>query len=124
MAEGMLYREAGAKVRALVNLYAEVAIGAAGAPTLDAAKSRGIASIKREGAGDYTITLDGPYQRLLTADVKFVVASGLPASPVAFIRSSTATTVRIVLTKLDTPAATDPASGETMLLALTLANGS
>ena len=48
-------------------LYAEVAIGATGAPTLT--KGLGIASISRKGAGNYKVVLDDKYTRLMFANV-------------------------------------------------------
>ena len=49
-------------------LYADVAIGASGAPTLT--KGLGVASIARTGAGAYTITLEDKYVRLMHVDIK------------------------------------------------------
>lgn len=48
-------------------LYAEVAIGASGAPTLS--EGLGIASISRNGAGDYDLVLEDKYNRLVHFDV-------------------------------------------------------
>ena len=46
-----------------VQLYAEVSVGAAGAPTL--VSSPGIASVERTGAGTYKVTLSDRYFKLL-----------------------------------------------------------
>lgn len=53
--------------REVKKLYAYVSIGATGAPTLSAAKSKGISSISRSGTGAYTLTLEDSYYQLLMA---------------------------------------------------------
>lgn len=106
----------GSLEKGVSDLFARVTFGATGAPTLDVPKSKGIASIVRNSAGLYTITLSGPFQRLLAMSATFVLSSGIPASPVYHVvadNSASATpTLQIQFEKLDTPAATDPANGE------------
>lgn len=51
--------------RELKILVAEVAIGATGAPTLNVAGSKGVASISRAGAGDYDVVLDDKYSEVV-----------------------------------------------------------
>lgn len=51
-----------------VILHARIAIGATGAPTLDATKSPGITSVTRNGAGDYSIVLADKYGYLFKVD--------------------------------------------------------
>jgi hypothetical protein len=51
--------------RGRVTLDVKVAIGATGAPTIDGEISRGVASIVRNGAGDYTLTLKEAYHDFL-----------------------------------------------------------
>lgn len=63
-----------------VDLYLKAAIGASGAPTIDASLSKGIASIARNSAGDYTITLQDKYVDLYMASACVLLASGTPAS--------------------------------------------
>lgn len=110
-----------------VLLFSKATIGAAGAPTLDAANSKGIASMVRNSAGNYTITLQDTYNRLLGAHIVLIVGSGTPAAPLSFIVSeAVATTKAIVVqfTAVDGTTATDPASGEQVRISLQLKNSS
>lgn len=108
-----------------VQLFAEVAIGATGAPTLTAAKSRGIASITRNSAGVYTVVLQDVYNRMFHARVTFKVSGGLPAAPVVGIDSETVASTKTLKFVCSTGGvATDPASGETMLIKIDLKNSS
>lgn len=71
-----------------VCLFGRFTVGATGAPTLNAAQSKGILSIARTGVGAYTINLGGPagvdtYQRLMSMDYVSVFAT--PASINAYI---------------------------------------
>jgi len=66
---------------AVVDLFATVAIGAAGAPTLDAKHSLGVASIVKTDVGQYLITLNNKYQRLLGVFQSQESASGLSGAP-------------------------------------------
>lgn len=66
---------------AVVDYFAKVAIGAAGAPTLDAIHSVGVQSIVRTDVGQYEITLDKKYQRLLAVLQSQESASGLSGAP-------------------------------------------
>lgn len=72
-------------------VFAVVGIGATGAPTLDALKSKGVESIVRNSAGDYTITLGQNYRRLLQvhATVKHTSA---PSSVGFFLKADTVAT--------------------------------
>jgi hypothetical protein len=110
--------------KAVVHLYGDVTFAAAGAPTLVTGKNKGIKTIVRNSAGDYTITLQDPYQRLLNMDLVFIKATA-PSAPAAFISAlavSTvaAPTIRVVFNAAGT--ATDPASGEEVLLSFELSN--
>jgi hypothetical protein len=53
------------RLREVKMLHAKIAIGATGAPTLDAQASLGIASVARTAAGKYTITLAQKYPYFL-----------------------------------------------------------
>lgn len=64
----------------IVDLYARVTIGAAGAPTLVASASKGIQSITRNSAGLYTIVLQDKYVGLLHFSVAVQLAAGAPSS--------------------------------------------
>lgn len=54
-------------------LYAEVSIGVSGAPTI--VKALGITSIARNSAGNYTVTLNDQYVRLMNVSVMQIGAS-------------------------------------------------
>lgn len=109
--------------KAVVNLFAQVAIGASGAPTMNAAKSKGVKSIARNGAGDYTLTLQDSYYALLGFDLSFVVAT-VPASPNVSIKTDSVTSVPGSIRFICSTGgvATDPASGEIMKICVRLSN--
>jgi hypothetical protein len=99
----------------------KVAIGATGAPTLS--RGKGVASIVRNSAGNYTITLNDSYNALLNVIPQFVAASGPAAPLVSVVSESVDSAKTIVIQCADiAEAATDPANGETLLLTLSLAN--
>jgi hypothetical protein len=116
--------------KAVVHLFARITFGSSGAPTLDAVNSKGIKSIARNSAGDYTITLQNPYNRLFKINHTFDTSGNsgsAPASPAMFLKaqavSTVATpTVEVVFNAAGT--ATDPASGEAVLLHFVLKNTS
>lgn len=125
------YQFRGALEPVVKDIFGLVAIGGTGAPTLTTSltlansqtinPSKGISSVTRNGAGDYTIALQDSFIRLLQANAQFKVASGVAAAPDVTVRtdnsnSSTAPSIRLVFSAAGTP--TDPASGETMMLAL------
>lgn len=116
------------KVHRVVDLFFEVNYGATGAPTLVVSPqhSRGVASIVRNSAGNYTVTLQDAYPRMLQLTHTQVVASGNPAAPLMFVVSSTVSSKTLVLQFLasDGSTATDPASGEQSRFALALSNSS
>jgi hypothetical protein len=109
----------------VVTLFGKATIGAAGAPTLSQVNSKGIKGIVRNSAGDYTITLQDSYYKLL--DVKAVVqnASGIPASGVVGIKANAVTTApngTLEVVFSNGGAATDPASGDTIYFIVRLSN--
>jgi hypothetical protein len=114
----------------VVDLFAKVTFGASGAPTLAAAVSKGIKSIVRNGAGDYTVTLQDPYAGLLLVKHNFDTSGAAGAAPAApgmwlkaqSVGTSSGGTIRLVFNAAGT--ATDPASGEAVLLQLVLKNSS
>lgn len=110
--------------KAVVSLFAHIAIGASGAPTINAARSKGVKSIVRNGAGDYTLTLQDSYVALLGFGVTFQVAT-VPAAPGVSVKTDSVTSapngsVRFICSTGGT--ATDPASGEIMKVSLRLSN--
>lgn len=105
----------------VVSLFAKVAFGASGAPTLSAVNSKGVLSVTRNSAGTYTFVFGSNatlpkdvYVKLLSADVIFNSGASAPASPAIYVKSdlsaTTAASLQVVLNAAGT--ATDPASGE------------
>lgn len=103
-------------------IYAQVAIGAAGAPTLTYAT--GVASISRTSAGLYVLTLQDKYSRLMHANVSIqsTVAQDLDGQLQA---DATTTSAKTLTFRTQAGAvATDPSSGSVLRIALQLKNSS
>lgn len=106
------------------SLYAKVAFGATGAPTLSAVNSKGVLSVTRNGAGDFTFvfgtTSNGAklldtYNKILRISHTYNSGASAPAAPALYIKTDSVATVgtasvRVVLNAAGT--ATDPANGE------------
>ncbi len=110
----------------VVDLFARVTFGAAGAPTLDAAKSKGVKSVSRTSAGLFVITLQDSYQRLFSYSLVFKNATP-PAAPFhLLITDASATNAAPAITvkffAVDNATATDPASGEEVRIVFRLSN--
>src|SRR5437868_4896546 len=121
-----LFNQFGATLeKATVTLMGHVTIGAAGAPTLDAPNSKGIKSIVRNSAGDYTVTLQDQYVKFFSCWIGFIKATG-PAAPSESFKAKNMTaaggaTIEFVLYN-NSSVATDPASGEELFLEITVGN--
>lgn len=119
---------------AVVKLYARVTFGAAGAPTLVTASSKGIKSIVRDAAGKYTITLGlvggatDTYNALLMVTHLFDASGNsgtAPAAPDMFLLANSVSSAGTLQVEFDAAGvATDPASGEAVLLEITVKNSS
>lgn len=114
----------------VVHLYAKVNIGATGAPTLVAASSKGIASVARNSAGEYKVTLSDKYSSLLWGNCGLITTTGSDPTTVGVtarmeVDSVTAATpyVQFQFYKADGTAA-DPANGAVVLIKLELKNTS
>lgn len=107
-----------------VSLLAQVSIGASGAPTIVAKSGMGISSIVRNSAGNYTIHLTNTFFVLLNASVVSISGSSAPAAPLMNIVASTVSTVSAPAVQIQLRSgagtATDPASGEVLLIELDL----
>lgn len=106
--------------------YGEAAIGAAGAPTLDAANSVGIASIAHgANPGRYTVTLSEPTARILGLAISWSGigdggTTGVPYAPIVGIIERTTNTIEFQISPVDSgpgdvPFWQDPYDGEVML---------
>lgn len=114
-------------VKGKVSLYAQVAIGATGAPTLSAANSKGIASIARNSAGKYTITLQDNYYSFLCVNASVLLASGLAAcvSQPCVVSQAVQTTKTVVVQFVDfAGAAVEVDNGAVLYLEIKLNNSS
>lgn len=109
-----------------VMLFANISIGASGAPTLNA-NSRGIKSVTRNSAGDYSIALEDKYTKLLEMNSNFITSTGTDAAlePTITSDSSAAAVplIRIVY-RVAAGTATDPSNGAIALIKMILRNSS
>lgn len=126
MANRRLFQFSYTYEREVVRLFANIAIGASGAPTLESA-AKGIASVTRNSAGDYSIALTDNFNKLLAMHAVVQNATGIPAAPDVGLKtdsvsSSTAPLIRIVTSAAGV--ATDPASGDTIRLEIVCRNAS
>lgn len=110
--------------REIKELHAEVSIAAVGAPTLT--RKLGIASIARNSAGNYTLTLEDKYNALLHVEVVKQLAAGAPSSVQSVIRSEDVDGAKtVVIEFLDAAgAAVEVDSGTIVKIKLDLKNTS
>lgn len=109
----------------VVEYFAKITIGGTGAPTLTIGK--GIASVSRTSAGLYAITLQDKSAKLLDVSQSIISGSSAPAAPCFNIVSETVATTKIVTVQyraIDNSTATDPASGEVLLIKIAVRNSS
>lgn len=124
MANSRLFQFRYSYQRDMVDIVARVAIGASGAPTLLAGK--GIVSISRVSAGRYLVTLKDNFRKLAMVD-QVAVSASAPAAPSMFVavdNVSSATAPSITIQMNAAGVATDPASGEVLLLRISTVNAS
>ena len=104
-------------------LYANWAVGAAGAPTLGATGNKGITSVVRNSTGKYTVTFDDAYNGLLWADAIVMDATNSDPTTVGVVaklvsqsvQTSGAGTVVIQFYSTATPGTVeDPRDGATI----------
>lgn len=122
----------------VVKLFAYVTFGATGAPTLVQSPnfiSKGVVSVTRDSAGVYTFVFGTKtgmldvYFKLLNVSVLFDTtgAPGVPAAPLYYLSGNSVATpstcsLQLTFTDADTPAATDPGSGEAIYVEFTFKN--
>lgn len=103
-------------------IYADIAIGASGAPTLT--EGLGIASVVRSAPGVYTITLQDKYNRLMAAQVSIAAASAEEIQS-QLVSEDVSGAKTVVFRCIDTSTAeVDPDSGDRILVRLDLKNSS
>ena len=115
--------------RDVTDIFLKVNIGAAGAPTIASGNAKGVTSITRNSVGNYTILLQQPYNRLLEVDCQSISGTSPQAAPLVTVQSeavssATAPTVRLAMRAADNTTATDPASGEVLLIHIAVRNSS
>ena len=108
----------------LTCLYLNAAIGASGAPTINALQSMGIDSIARSDEGEYLITLNKKYQGLRMVKSCFVASGGAAAPDLVVDTDSVASAGTLVVLTQSGGVNTDPADGEVMLLEIMLKDSS
>lgn len=134
MANRMFRQFMASPVPAVVKLYARISFGAAGAPTLSSANGgnvQGIKSIVRNSAGNYTITLGivggktDTYASLLMIG-HCPLAATAPTAPLMNLLADSVASTGSVQIEFNSSAgvATDPASGESVLIEITVKNSS
>lgn len=128
MANRSFHRHLGSLEIDVVTLYAKFAVGASGAPTLDTSNSKGVASVTRDSAGQYTLLFSDYYQRLLWADAKlFSTSASNPTTDGVGFRLeadalSTAKTCQVQFFALDDGAAADVLDGQVVYMKFELRN--
>lgn len=102
-------------------IYLDVAIGATGAPTLT--RGLGVASIARNSAGLYTVTLQDAYMKLMSVNISQVVSA---AEDITFqVAAESVASAKTVQFRCQAAAvATDPSSGSRLLIQFNLKNSS
>lgn len=117
------FNDSQALEKEIKTLFAKISIGATGAPTLVNPGSLGIASVARTSAGLYKITLQDAYPKL--AYVTGIVLSSTAEDITFQVKAeAVATSKTIDLFTLTAGVATDPASGDVLLLKIDLKNTS
>ncbi len=147
MADRDFARDQGSPDKGRVTVTAIAKIGASGSVTLSstvglrkfvgatygqaaAAGFAGVATLVRNSTGNYTLTLQNSFNRLLGWDVKFGQATGTYALAPIVTADTTLSTVATggkvfaFQCAATTGATTDPGSGETMYVTLDLQNSS
>ena len=124
MASSYHYRNHQSKEANVTELFLRADIGATGAPTLDTAASKGIASIARDDTGDYTITLSEAYNSLLMVDVMVLEAddTDLTHQIISQAVSNSTPTVKVGFHAAAVP--TDPPNGSDVYIRITVKNSS
>lgn len=110
-------------------LYAKITVGATGAPTIDALKSKGVLSIVRTGIGAYNINFGGAagldtYQRLLGATyISIAATSTAMRMQIVAAQASVAANPRIQIQFVDSAnASVEIGNGEIIHFTIVLSN--
>lgn len=123
MANRMYNQFQGTLEKGVVQLYLEVAFGASGVATVT--RGKGVASVTKTATGVYDVVLQDSYIRTLGLASTWKGSNASAGLVVQLTTDSVdnGTTPKVVVTVYDeTGAATEPASGESVLLTLHLSN--
>lgn len=109
--------------REVKTVYGRVSIGATGAPTLDTTNSIGVASVSRDSAGVYIVTLQDKYNALLHAQIMMLEAT---AEDITFqVETEDVASAKTIQIQCKAAAVeTDPSDGSVLLLKFDLKNSS
>lgn len=105
----------------IVKIYAEVAIGSSGAPTLT--RGQGVASISRSTNGTYLVTLSDSYNVLMGFTANILQASSQDLYP-KLIAETIGSAKTVTFETLTGATPTDPASGSVIFMEITVKNSS
>ena len=124
MANNIGYQFTFSQLPETVSCFARVTFSS-GAPTLEL--GAGFTSVAKVSTGLYDFFLAEPYVALLSVSTKFITAAAsFPAAGLDQVAldsvSASTPKVRIQFNDADTPAATDPADGDTLILRVDLQN--
>lgn len=104
-------------------IYAEIAIGASGAPTLTYAT--GVASIARTAPGVYVLTLQDRYIRLMHASIMQLFAASGEDRVFQLVSQTVSTSAKQLTFRCNEGVGeADPSSGSILYVALQLKNSS
>jgi hypothetical protein len=107
-------------------IYGQFSVGAAGAPTLSAVNSQGVASITRNSAGRYTIVLQDTWVKFLQYASNVTLSGSAPAVKSYYVVSQTVSapaTKNLVVEYLNSGGtATDPDNGAVINFEIVLNN--
>ncbi len=129
MANKMAFQFRYSYEREITDIYLKVNIAGSGAPTIASGNAKGVTSITHNSAGNYTILLSQPYNRLLDVSSQSISGSSAQAAPMCTVVSeavatAAAPTVILQYRAIDNSTATDPASGEVLLIKISVRNSS
>lgn len=103
-------------------LFADIAIGASGAPTLS--RGLGVASVAKTATGVYTITLQDKYNRLMHASASIMSASAEDAHAQLQSEDVDGAKTIVIRTQKADLTLVNPASGDRILVQINVKNSS
>jgi len=120
MANSRLFQFSYSYERDLAHIVPKISIGASGAPTI--VNGKGVVSVVRNSAGNYTLTLKDPFYLLMGVSCTSISGSSAPAAPILNVVSETVNSTKTIIIQLRDSAgvATDPASGEILMMHILL----